>query len=155
MQNNPFHSVEMQMNTCGGNLTLHHSDLHSKINVSSAEMQKDSGSGHDMLHYSDLYSHKSVNSAEIPTKTGHGHIALHHSHLYSNENVPPVEMQMDRGRGDICYPEQGDEFVDPAAEYSESSSENEGSSSGKYSVCDTHEKLSEYNEDQPEDLSVG
>ena len=156
MQHNPFHSAEMQMNTGGGNLTLHHSDLHSKINVSSAEMQKDSGHGHDTLHYSDLYSHKSVNSAEIPTKTGHGHIALHHSHLYSNENVPPVEMQMDRGRGDICYPEQGDEFVDPAAEYSESSSENEGSSSRKYSVCDMHEKLSEYNEDQPEDLlSVG
>ena len=105
---------------------LHHSDLHSKINVSSAEMQKDSGSGHDTLHYSDLYSDESVNSAEIPTKAGHGHIALHHSHLYSNKNVPPAEMQMDRGGGDICYPEQGDEFVDLAAECSESSSETKG-----------------------------
>ena len=87
--------------------------------------------------------------------SGGGHIVLHHSHLYSHEAVPPAEMQMDRGGGDICYAEQGDEFVVPAAEYSESSSENEGSSSREYSVCDTHEKLSKYNEDQPEDLSVG
>ena len=150
MEHNPFHLAEMQMNTGCGNLTLHHSDLHSERNISSAEMQMDSCRGHDTLHYSDLYSHEAVPSAEIPMNSGRGHIALHHSHLYSHEAVPPAEMQMDSGSGDICYTEQED-----AAEYSESSSENEGSSSCEYSVSDMHEKLSEYNEDQPEDLSLG
>ena len=68
MEHNPFHSAEMQMNTGGGNLTLHYSDLHSKGNVSSVEMQMDSGHGHDALHYSDLSSHEAIPSAEIPTK---------------------------------------------------------------------------------------
>ena len=147
--------AEMQMNTTSGNLVLHHSDLHSKRNVSSAEMPTNSGSGHIVLHHSDLHSKRNVSSAEMPTNSGGGHIALHHSHLYSHKAVPPSELQMDRGGGDICYAEQGDELVVPAAEYSESSSENEGSSSHEYSVCDMHEQLSEYNEDQPEDLSVG
>ena len=98
MEHNPFHSAEMQMNTGSGNLTLHHSDLHSKRNVSSAEMQMDSGCGHDMLHYSDLYSHEAVPSAEITTKSGGGHIALHDTHLYSHKAVSPVEMQMNQGK---------------------------------------------------------
>ena len=42
----------------------------------------------------------------------------------------------------------------PGVEYSESSSESEGSSSREYSVCDTDEKLTVYNEDEPEDLTV-
>ena len=117
----------MQMDTTSGNLALHHSDLHSKRNVS---------------------------SAEIPTNSGGGHIALHHSHLHSHKAVPPAEMEMDRGGGDICYAKQGDEFVVPGVEYSESSSESEGSSSHEYSVCDTDEKLTMYNEDEPEDLTV-
>ena len=87
--------------------------------------------------------------------SGRGHIALHHSDLYSHKAVPSAEMQMDSGGGHICYTEQGDAFVVPVEEYSESSSENEGSSSCEDSVSDTQEKLSECNEDEPEDLSVG
>ena len=136
MEHNPVHSVEMQMNTGGGNLALHHSDLHSKRNVSSAEMQMDSGHSHDTLHYSDLYSHKPVPSVEMQMNSHHGHIALHQSHLYSHEAVPSAEMQMDSGCGHICYTEQGDAFVVPTAEYSESSSENEGNSSCEDSVSD-------------------
>ena len=61
---------------------------------------------------------------------------------------------MDRGSGDICYAKQGDEFVVLGVESSESSSESEGSSSHEYSVCDMDEKLTMYNEDEPEDLTV-
>ena len=44
----------------------------------------------------------------------------------------------------------------PTADYSESSSENEGSSSSEYSESDgqDNDKMSESNNDEPKDLSV-
>ena len=114
------------MNTAGGNRALHYSDLNSPSNVSSAEMPKDNGRGHVALRYSHLYSHESDHSAEI---------------------------QMDSGGGNICDPKEGDTFLDPAAEYTESNSESE-SSSREDSISDTQEQMIQSNQDQPEDLSL-
>ena len=91
-------------------------------------MQKDSGSGKVALHYPDVYSHEVDHSAE---------------------------MQIDSGGGNICYTEEGDGFLDPTVEYTESTSENEENSSREDCISDTLEKMSDSNKDQPEDLSVG
>ena len=126
IERNAFLTMEMQMNTGGGNRALHYSDLNSPSNVSSAEMPKDNGRGHVVLRYSHLYSHESDHSAEI---------------------------QMDSGGGNICDPKEGDTFLDPAVEYTESNSESE-SSSHEDSVCDTQEQMIQSNQDQPKDLSL-
>ena len=60
---------------------------------------------------------------------------------------------MDSGGGNICDPKEGDTFLDPAVEYTESNSESE-SSSREDSVCDTREQMIQSNQDQPEDLSL-
>ena len=57
-------------------------------------------------------------------------------------------MQIDSGGGNICYTEEGDGFLDPAAEYTESTSENEENSSHEDCISDTLEKMSDSNEDR-------
>ena len=167
--------AEMAMGSGGGDVALHYSDLHLKINVSPVQMAMDSGSGDVALHYSDLYSHKGDHCAEMDS--GGGNVALHYSDLYSHKGDHCAEMdsgggdvalqysdlyshkadhsaEMDSGGGNICDTKEGDGFLHPAAEDTESNSENEESSL-EDSVSYTQEKMSESNEDQPEDLSVG
>ena len=98
---NAAHLAEMEMNTGGGDLGLHYSDLYSHEPVPSAEMQMDSGSGHVRLHHSNLYSHKAVPSMELQIDSGRRNVALHHSDLYSHEALPSVELQMDSGSGQV------------------------------------------------------
>ena len=141
------------MNTGGGNLALHYSDLHSQKNVSSAEMAIDSVCGDRVLHYSDLNSPSNVSSAEMPKDNGRGHVALRYSHLYSHESDHSAEIQMDSGGGNMCDTNEGDTFLDPMAEYTESNSESE-SSSREDSICDTQKQMIQSNQDQPEDLSL-
>ena len=111
-------------------------------------MQMNTGSGNRALHYSDLNSPSNVSSAEMPKDNDRGHVALHYSH----ESDHSAEIQMDSGSGNICDPKEGDTFLYPVAEYTESNSESE-SSSHEDSVCDTQEQMIQSNQDQPEDLS--
>ena len=136
-----------------GDCVLHYSDLQSPKNVTSAEMPIDSVCGDRALHYSDLNSPSNVSSAEMPKDNGRGHVALRYSHLYSHESDHSAEIQMDSGGGNMCDTKEGDTFLDPTAEYTESNSESE-SSSREDSVCDTQEQMIQSNQDQPEDLSL-
>ena len=85
----------------------------------------------------------------MPKDSGRGHVALRYSH----ESDDSAEIKMDSGSGNICHPKEGDTFLDPAAEYTESNSESE-SSSHEDSICDAQEQMIQSNQDQPEDLSL-
>ena len=74
-------------------------------------------------------------------------------HTCIHMNLITAEIQMDSGGGNYCDPKEGDTFLYPAAEYTESNSESE-SSSCEDSVCDTQEQMIQSNQDQPEDLSL-
>ena len=168
-------STEKPKDNCRGHVALHYSH---ESDHSSAEIQMDSGSGNicdpkegdtflyptaemqmntaggnRALHYSDLNFPSNVSSAKMPKDNGRGHVALRYSHLYSHESDHSAEIQMDSGSGNICDPKEGDTFLDPAAEYTESNSESE-SSSREDSICDTQEQMIQCNQDQPEDLSL-
>ena len=130
------HSAEIQMDSGGGNICDPKEG--DTFLDAAAEMQMNTGGGNRVLHYSDLNSPSNVSSAEMPKDNGCGHVALCYSHLYSHESDHSAEIQMDSGGGNICDPKEGDTFLDPVAEYTESNSESE-SSSREDSVCDTQE----------------
>ena len=144
-------SAEIQMDSGGGNICYPKEG--DTFLDPAVEMQMNTGGGNRALHYSDLNSPSNVSSAEMPKDNGRGHVALRYSHLYSHESDHSAEIQMDRGSGNICDPKEGDTFLDPAAEYTESNSESE-SSSREDSVCDAQEQIIQSNQDQPEDLSL-
>ena len=132
------HSAEIQMDSGGGNICDPKEG--DTFLDPTAEMQLNTGGGNRALHYSDLNSPSNVSSAEMPKDNGCGHVALRYSHLYSHESDHSAEIQMDSGGGNICDPKEGDTFLDPAAEYTESNSESE-SSSREDSICDTQEQM--------------
>ena len=126
-------SAEIQMDSGGGHI-CYPKEGETFLDPA-VEMQMNTGGGNCALHYSDLNSPSNVFSAKMPKDNGHGHVASRYSHLYSHESDHSAEIQMDRGSGNICDPKEGDTFLDPAAEYTESNSESE-SSSREDSVCD-------------------
>ena len=139
------------MDSGSGKVALHYSH---EVDHS-VEMPKDSHSGKVALHFSDLYSQEVDHSVEMQKDSGSCKVALHYPDLYSHKVDHSAEMQIDSCGGNICYTEEGDGFLDPAVEYTESTSKNEENSSREDCISDTLEKMSDSNEDQPEDLSVG